>query len=376
MKTEDLKYLLYGILIHTWLMHAGQVQPKILHITFHQGLANEIKAVSKIFDFDLTTWIIPELPDKFWDGVLSRTNRFYNVDHELAKRIWQKHKALFNSFDAIITSDTAPLSRIFLQNNFTKPLIIWICNRFDYSDGETANQLHFPDAEYYQLFKDSRQKVNVRIISYTPFEHVYAGWKNIDCGNFVIKPIGDLKSLKNLSETTSTIPKNINKKDTFFIPHYNNDRAFNLQNICESRSIKAYCGRYDGPTDLIGFKGIIHLPYAWSNLALWENVQNGLVYFIPSFNFIQTLITSSPHKYFFSNFRKNTGLYSEWYDPENRPLFVYFDSWDDLKYKILNTDFAKKKEEILLFTKNHTKIMLNRWQSLFIDLKLINSDAL
>ena len=65
---------------------------------------------------------------------------------------------------------------------------------------------------------------------------------------------------------------------------------------CAALGIPVYCGRYDGPSDLEKFKGIIHLPYNWSNLAFFENSRLGIPYFVPSRKFLEKLL--SYEKYF------------------------------------------------------------------------------
>ena len=60
----------------------------------------------------------------------------------------------------------------------------------------------------------------------------------------------------------------------------------NTTQKCAMLNIKTFNGRYNGPNDLAAFKGIIHIPYAWSNLAFFENIQSGLPYFIPSIEFM------------------------------------------------------------------------------------------
>src|SRR5207249_2486069 len=137
----------------------------VLHLTFHEGVANEFAGVAKELSLDLTTWNIHRLPPKFFDpqtqGVV-----LFNVGHDRAQRIWEKHKDFFNSFDVIVTSDTAPLARIFLQNDFKKHLVIWICNRFDYCDYANLD-CYFPDPDFYKLFKEAAKKPNVTIAGYT-----------------------------------------------------------------------------------------------------------------------------------------------------------------------------------------------------------------
>jgi hypothetical protein len=57
------------------------------------------------------------------------------------------------AYDVVITSDTAPISRVFLeaQRWEDKSLIVWVCNRFDYSHRPAAHG--FPDATFYRLMQ-------------------------------------------------------------------------------------------------------------------------------------------------------------------------------------------------------------------------------
>jgi hypothetical protein len=154
---------------------------KVLHMTFHNGCKEDFIDVAQELDLDLTSWYVQSLPQNFWEG-FNAGNGIYNVTHERAARVWDRHKDFFNTFDVIVTSDTAPLSRIFLQNGWNKPLIIWVCNRFDYGvEGDT---------EYYELLRKATHMNNVKIIAYTPYEHVYMQSRGISSGNLSIKPLG------------------------------------------------------------------------------------------------------------------------------------------------------------------------------------------
>ena len=126
---------------------------KVLHLNFHLGCSKDFEEVGKELGLDVTTWYVlaADLPREHFDGK-TRGNAVYNISHERALNVWNKHKDYFETFDVIVTSDTAPLSRIFLQNGWKKPLLIWVCNRFDYYDGETYDG-KFPDQEYYNLIR-------------------------------------------------------------------------------------------------------------------------------------------------------------------------------------------------------------------------------
>jgi len=332
---------------------------KVLHLTFHNGCKMEIESLSKELGFELETMFIPDIPKERFDGITVTSDR-YNIDEHKASEIWNRNKDYFFQFDLIITSDTAPLSRIFLQNNFSNPLIIWVCNRFDYVDAGSLTS-NFPDPEYYDLIRNSKNFKNVKIISYTAFEHVYAKiYRNVNVWNELIKPIGFVDS----SSYQSIIPSNVDKSSTFYVPCYHNDTIFmNLSNTLTDLGISNYCGRYNGPLDLKGFKGIIHIPYAWSNLALFENMAIGQIYFIPSARFLCEL--SRTGNFFWSPpFSERYLSYSEWYCPENKDIFVFFDSWADLVQKINSTEYLKSKELIIEKYKQHKKTMLEKWRSL------------
>lgn len=350
-----------AVLVSGFLLSLPMVcqSPKILHISFHKGCIKDFEEVAHELSLNVTSWYIHDNVDDF-DGV-SRGNVIYNISHKRAQRVWERHKEYFNSFDMIITSDTAPLSRIFLQNNWKKPLIIWVCNRFDYSDCGTREG-DFPDAEYYDLFKKATKMKNVRIVAYTPYEHVYMREKGINAGSLTIKPIGSLEEGMR-SGSKSAIPETIDQKNVLFIyPRLDSeDQLKYVEQRCASVGLKTYSGAYNGPNDLEGFKGIIYFPYAWSNLALFENLQRGIIHFVPTERFVRELGSKV------RNCTVQRFELVEWYMPEYRPYLVYFDSWQDLKNKV-NQDYSALQKEICKAGAGHRQEMLHRWDRLFAGL--------
>lgn len=314
----------------------------VLHVSYHDGCIKNLNYIFNILNIDLKT----QKPD--WN---------YNIGHNRAKEIWEKYQNYYNSFDVIITSDTAPLSRIFLQNNYSGKLIIWVCNRLDYAD-EATNDCNFPDQEYYDLIRLAAESPNVKFFSYTKFEHEYArSVKNIEIGSDIIKPCAFVQN-----EESSLIPNNIVKENTFFIPQYHNDSIFiNLHEKCTTLNIASYCGRYAGPNDLKNFKGIIHIPYAWSNLALFENWSIGNVYFVPSKEFLIDL--SKQSNFFWSPpFLEKYLNSSEWYLPEHEELFIYFNDWNNLKILTESQELINsKKDAIKNFAYSQNNKTIEQW---------------
>jgi hypothetical protein len=359
--TQLKKYFLLSIFAIT---HSTTTFPlELLHLSFHLGCIREIEMIAKELQHNVTSLFIPHIAPQEFDGI-SSGNALYNISHDRAQNIWNKHKDYFNQFDAIITSDTAPLARIFLQNSYTNPLIIWVCNRFDYFDGASLD-CDFPDQEFYQLFQEAYKKKNVYTIPYTAFEALYAEQKNVIFNHDVIQPTGIITTQRH----TSDIPAYIDKAKTFFIPPYLNDESLNLAQECIKLNIPTYRGRYNGPQDLAGFKGVIHIPYAWSNVAFFENSYNGLPYFVPSVNFmIKNLEAGNIWWHSPDLFKKNPHI-AEWYNEQNSEIITYFDSWDDLKYKIESTDFDALQAKIKLHATNHRIGTMEKWNKIFQQIK-------
>jgi hypothetical protein len=219
----------------------------------------------------------------------------------------------------------------------------------------------FPDAEFYQLFQKAAYKKNVYTIPYTAFESFYAEQKNVIFNHEVIRPIG----ITHEYNMSSIIPIHVNKSETLYIPPYLNDASMNLAQECRNVGLTIYNGRYNGPQDLKEFKGIIHIPYAWSNVAFFENIHNGLAYFIPSSNFIINNFNIGKIWWPTGNYFKENYHLSEWYNSENTTIITYFDSWQDLKNKIESTDFDVLHAKIKNYAQEHHFKTINQWKKIF-----------
>lgn len=355
---KNLRWLVVFLVVQFVNIHA---QLKILHIGFHFGCLKAFESVAEHLDVQVTSLMMSDFLK-----MRNLENEYcYNIGHRRAEVIWNAFSDYFNEFDVVMTSDTGPLARIFLQNNLEKHLVIWICNRFDYYDSASLD-CDFPDKEFYDLYRKASTNPKVTIVNYTKMEHVYALSKGVNTGNVVIKPYGVIDD----NRLESYIPSHISKEDTFFIPPYHNDTyCTHLLHKCERLKITAYQGSYHGPQDIKDFKGIIHIPYAWSNVALFENFQLGLVYFIPTKRFFSEI--RNYNEFFFQDpefLEKHLDI-AEFYDQENAPYIVYFDSWKDLKRKIKETDFSQKREEIKEFGLKKRLEAIQKWKEIFENIK-------
>ena len=300
-----------------------------------------------------------------------------------ATEAWEEHKDFYNTFDVIITSDTAPLSRIFLQNGFKGKIIVYICNRFDYGDSlDILNP--FPDKEYYELMKWSATEKNVWIVANNIFESVYAMGKGTVVHtiiNPVSKPYYSMVDFTNPTESSydgekvnfmlfdeeghmageytkrrwSMIKGNIiNNKSGYYVPTYTNDAICHLRDLCLNKGIDVKTGRYKDKDALAHFKAVIHLPYTWNSIALWDALSCGVAYYVPSKEFMHNLLKKKD--YWFQNMsycEDNLGL-CEFYREKNSKFIKYFSSFEELHSIDINTDEVYQQAEEL-FNQNQQK---------------------
>ena len=133
-----------------------------------------------------------------------------------------------------------------------------------------------------------------------------------------------------------------------------------IKNKCESLGFPVCSGSYNGPDDLQDFKGVIYFPYQASNIALFENIERGIIHFVPSERFIEECITRKEPIYYW-----HEPYYCEWYFGEHRDILVYFDSWEELQHKVATTDYASMRKKIKKFAQYHRNKMLSQWQTIF-----------
>ena len=72
---------------------------KVLHLSHHYGCLKDHQYVCDKLGLDLTNKL------SIWNDIIKRD--VYRITKEIADSTWKEHKDYFNSFDFIITSDTA-----------------------------------------------------------------------------------------------------------------------------------------------------------------------------------------------------------------------------------------------------------------------------
>jgi hypothetical protein len=306
------------------------VGTRVLHLSFHQGLRREVEAIACLLNITIDYEDFPEA---------GRDSHFkYNLDREHAARIWRAHGERWRqNYDVVITSDTAPISRVFMEENrwVGKRLIVWICNRFDYHHSPAEHG--FPDPDFYDLMRQAgngSMGETVRLVANTEFERRYAAVKGVGISEAVVTPIGLASSdmcrapapsyiaapggavgsaglaleLGGGSKGATDIPI-VDPSEMMFLPARGNEVY--MEGMClflgiscntEVSSLAEWTTRlvstrnngfqnlYRDARELTRYKAVLHVPYSWSTLAFWEFLQAGLVVVVPTARFFMQLI--------------------------------------------------------------------------------------
>ena len=324
-----------------------------MHLTSHIGTRRNIEVLYNYLNMD--NQLVTES---------SIYNGFY-ISKQKANEIWEYYENNTNLKEeckCLFFTDTTMVARPFLQNiekhNFF--IIIYITNRFDW--GFFGNK----DEEYVELYSKMSRHNRVVFCADNNYDLYYA-------------KIHDIQFLydKCINLTPSLCDKiHLPNKNKFFI--YNRGTKINnYESILKNHNIEydIFGENYDSYRDsehICEYNGFIHLPYQVNIQSLWENLGYYVIYFIPSKRFIKEMIFTESWYYWEEKDRsyllEESIDLSQWYNDENKVLFEYFDTWEDLalKTKNITQDYIfEKKQTIKNFMMNSNEQNLIKWKNLF-----------
>lgn len=328
---------------------------KILHISHHIGCFRDQQYILEKLGFEVHNY-------KFQDNV-------FTITKTISETFWNNNLEYINSFDYILISDTAPLSRPFLTHlDRLKPkLIIWICNRFDFGMQQ--------ETEYYQLLKQHCNNKNVRVIPSTFFEKMWCLQHGINLMfTEVINPLG-----KHTIEQENKIPQAeiynqwYGRAETLpdadiFVPFYRNDNVFiPLANVLKHLGLNVYNGTFFQVQQLRQYKSVVTLPDTFCKWLSFELIHNNIPAVLPSRKFLLELSKQSNYLFNITGYGGAELLtddlikLSEWYNPDFVNCRLYFDKFEDIPSIVNNIGPCNFTKE----SNNHEKTILSKWKKVY-----------
>lgn len=336
---------------------------KVLHLSHHYGCMKDHQYVCNELGLDLTNKL------SIWNQIIERDH--YVISKDYANAVWEAEKDYFNTFDYVITSDTAPLSRIFLQNinEFKGQLIVWVCNRFNYDMQG--------DSDYHSLFSQAVGMDNVRVIPYTEFERVWAKHFGVNIIEEVVRPIGysidaplseeeDLKLIGFGGDYGDEL-----KGGDVLVSRYHNDTIFqDTVKLFDSYDLVADVCKYRGYSGLVElakkYQVYFILPEQYSKLAAFEMMGIGLPVILPSEDFIFKLSRQSNY-WFGSGLYKDTVSICEWYNEYFDKFAIYIDDFSEIP-EAFNTVISHKEQICAIMaecSQAHKEKTLQQWRKIY-----------
>ena len=316
-------------------------RPNVLHFTFHAGCQADLQTVGDELGWNVRSIYLPAQPDA--------SNEWYTMTDAVVSMLWTRFQTAIEAADVVVVSDTAPLARLFVQHP-VKKLIVWVCNRINYGCSV---------AYYHDEVRLLSREPWVTYLAYTPFEVEFAkragfevAWKG------TVRPVGRTFS-----------PCSTEHSLDVFVGGYHNDAiALDLREMIRPYVEDAGFGiasqtRYDGPAELQTFAAVVHIPYAASNLALFEALANGIPYILPSQKLMQRMIDgkeSLPLKDALFVPDPNAGA-MEWY--RYADCFLTFDKFEEINTLLRPNALSECKRRMKERYLDHKEQTLAQWRA-------------
>jgi len=204
--------------------------------------------------------------------------------------------------DIIVLSNMEQVPQIVSQQDAFKQVVLWVRGRC--SDEE------------YEVIRGLALRNNVHLVVCTPYEKAYMKNKGI----VVDRAVVIWPTYNQPTDRTSLLLPN-------GLQEFHSKR---IMTACVAQGIHLY----DYASRGMGMiERALCFPGSMPEHLVQEHLQQGVLQFVPTIRFLKRLG-------FVSRDRMNMIHTSKWYDPEFADCIQYFNSWNDLKIKLLETDYG------------------------------------
>ena len=216
--------------------------------------------------------------------------------------------------DVVVVSNMSQLGQIAQQADSYKQIVLWVRGRC--ADDE------------YEAMRELVTRENVRTVVSTPYEKEYMKGRDIDVDRAVVVwPQYAASSM-------------FGDRNMLFLPAgLQESHLKRVMVACAAQGIHVRDDIHRGAAYCAASESTLCFPGIMPDHLLLEHLQQGIVQFVPTIRFLKRLG-------FVSRARMNMIHTSEWYNSEYADFIQYFNSWADLKTKMLETDYAALAKKI------------------------------
>ena len=250
------------------------------------------------------------------------------VTDEASREWFPSHTSLCdpNLYDLIVVGDVITYGRPFLTAACKTNIILYITNRFDFGVSD--------DHDYAQLMATASRWPNVRVMANNLWEQRYAlAKKHADIHLYAYAPsTGTLTEnyREHVKDGEATVDWNsIHQHEFVIIGRPNQMRLVQLMEEAGITPPTVVPQRHGGPL-VLARRPLIHVPYQANTMSLFENINVGVLYVLPSLQLYESWLEQGHFTLDGGQTHEELLTYVDWYRTDLQFLFFYFDSLEDL----------------------------------------------
>ena len=345
---------------------------KLFNLDCHISVIADLKKIFEDLNHQVTSWsvsghnwVFDREPSKV--DVVNQHN-WMNLDKNMCDSFYERYKEELSVYDAFIC--TYPLSFSMLYEKFNKPIILQIPIRYEVPFHKDENKWNYFN-EYLRNKIDDGEVIPVANSEYD--KRYFEFFVQRKC-----------QLIPNICEYTGA---NWNPIIDKFLYSSRLPIKFD-DSVVDKSTLHKYKWQ-----DIANYKGIIIIPYNCSTMSIFEYYTSNMPIFCPSKDFMKELYkkyqnyvlteltwnrtfglssgsiidcdrNNDPNNYNNFDIMDNWIDFSDFYNQDWMPHIVYFDSFDELLFKMKHTDLKEVSGKMSEFNKMRKGKIYDMWEKI------------
>ena len=319
---------------------------KYFNVDMHISIVHDVKTLFPEMGHNIDsccmsghTWVNQE--SQCQTEIINPQNWFH-INDEMCDRFYKKYKEQLKDYDGFIHSYPPAFAALF--EKFDKPIYTIACTRYEYPCGSgmqgSLDRLHWLNEKLMTGYKSGQIKFIANNLYDKKYCEEFVGgeWKFIpSICSYVshLRCTGEVGKILIWDRNRDGLRSSLN--------HEMIEQKFNISQVYDRNKIPNY-------------SGIIHIPYNISIMSAFEHYAMGVPMFVPSYDLLTKWKNEGRHVLSELEFENNLNKpvkdewikLADWYDKDNMPGVMLFDSVEHL-YELINT---YDREEVTSTMKN------------------------
>ena len=346
---------------------------KLFNLDCHISVIADLKKIFEDLNHQVTSWsfsghnwVFDREPSRV--DVVNQHN-WMKLDKNMCDSFYERYKDELSNYDAFIC--TYPLSFSMLYERFNKPIILQIPIRYEVPFHNDVNKWNY----FNEYLRDKIDDGKIIPVANSEYDKRYF--------EFFVKR--ECQLIPNICEYTNS---NWNPIIDKFL--YSSRLPINVLDgsVIDKSTLHNYKWQ-----DIANYKGIIIIPYNCSTMSIFEYYTSNMPIFCPSKDFMKELYMeyqnyvlteltwnktfglpsgsiidcdriNDPNNYNNLDIMNNWIDFSDFYNQDWMPHIVYFDSFDDLFFKMDNIDLREVSLKMSEFNKIRKNKIYDMWEKI------------